>query len=144
MVFNKVGPDSSFAGYPVGAGYRISGWITCWIPDIRLDILPDTGYFNACSLFDRVTQIIETSQIFKQEQKCSTKIRFAGYPAGYLETGYPVFNIRYPAGYRILNRISGLSPKSGNSKVISMTGKHTTTTTKSCLVTPNFWPISRK
>ena len=42
-------------------GYRISGG--CRIPDIR----PDTGYFNACSLLDRVTQIIETSQIFKQE-----------------------------------------------------------------------------
>ena len=42
------------------------------LPDIRPTRYPpfskpDTGYFNACSLFDRVTQIIETSQIFKQE-----------------------------------------------------------------------------
>ena len=93
------------AGYPaiLKTGYWISGRISggCRIPDIRPDILPDTGYFNACSLFDRVTQIIETSQIFNQEQKCIINIRFAGYPAGYSETGYLVFNIRYPAGYWI-------------------------------------------
>ena len=65
------GPDSNFAGYPaiVKTGYWISGRISggCRIPDIRPDILPDTGYFNACSLLDRVTQIIEISQIFNQE-----------------------------------------------------------------------------
>ena len=66
LVFNRDGPDSSFAGYPaiLKTGFRISGG--CRIPDIRPDILPDTGYFNACSSFDIVTQIIETSQIFKQ------------------------------------------------------------------------------
>ena len=64
-VLSRDGPDGSFAGYPailkigfpagypVGAGYRISGRIYCRIPDI--------------SDIDRVTQIIETSQIFKQE-----------------------------------------------------------------------------
>ena len=66
--FDKIrdGPDSSIAGYPV---CRISGHFENGILDFRLDIrwVPDTGYFNACSLFDRVTQIIETSQIFKQE-----------------------------------------------------------------------------
>ena len=46
-------------------GYRISGWISsgCQIPDMQ----PDTRYFKACLLLDRVTQIIETSQIFKEE-----------------------------------------------------------------------------
>ena len=44
------GPDSSFAGYPA---YRISSHFENRIPDI--------------SDIDRVTQIIETSQIFKQE-----------------------------------------------------------------------------
>ena len=57
-VLPRDGPDSSFAGYPaiLKTGYR---------PDIRW--VPDTGYFNACLLFNGVTQIIETSQIFKQE-----------------------------------------------------------------------------
>ena len=74
MIFPKIGidriavlPDKRPTGYPaiLKTGYRISGG--CRIPDIRPDILPDTGYFNACSLFDRVTQISETSQIFKQK-----------------------------------------------------------------------------
>ena len=70
-------------------------------PDIRL--VPDTGYFNACSLFDRVTLIIETSQIFNQKPN----IRFFNiqYPAGYRKAEkWPDF-----AGYRILNQISGPS-----------------------------------
>ena len=31
-------------------------------------------------------------------------IRFAGYPAGYPVIRYPVFEIRYPAGYRIAEK----------------------------------------
>ena len=62
--------DIRLTGHPaiLKTGYRISGRISsgCRIPDIRPDIQPDTGYFNAYSLFDRVTQTIETSQIFKQ------------------------------------------------------------------------------
>ena len=60
------GPDNSFAGY---TAYQISGHSQNRIPDFRPDIQypAPTGYFNACSLFDRVTQIIETSQIFKQD-----------------------------------------------------------------------------
>ena len=38
-------PNSDFAGYPaiLKTGFRISG--SHQIPDIRPDILPDTGYF---------------------------------------------------------------------------------------------------
>ena len=55
-VYIRDGSDSSFAGYPaiLKTGYRFSGRISggCRIPDIS-DI--------------EVTQIIETSQIFKQK-----------------------------------------------------------------------------
>ena len=50
MVITRDGPDSSFAGYPaiLKTGFRISGRISggCRIPDIRPNILPDTGYFR--------------------------------------------------------------------------------------------------
>ena len=95
IILTRDGRDSSFAEYPGG---RISSNSQNRIPVFRPDIQwePDTGfltgYFNACSLFDRVTQIIETFQNFKQEQKCLINIWFAGYPAVYLETGYLVFS----------------------------------------------------
>ena len=89
-------------GYPVGAGYRI--------------------YFTACLLFDRVTQIIETSQIFKQFSKHFLLIpSLPDIRPDIRKPDIRFFNIRYPAGYRIaekwpdfagyqiLNRISGPS-----------------------------------
>ena len=47
-----------FARYPA---YQISGHYENLVPDFRADIqwVLDTRYFNACSLFDRVNQIIE-------------------------------------------------------------------------------------
>ena len=59
-------PDIRPTGYPaiLKTGYQISGWI--------LDI----------SDIERVTQIIETSQIFKQDLKCLINIiiSFSEYP----------------------------------------------------------------
>ena len=64
---NRDGPDSSFAGYPA---YRISGHFKNRIPDIRPDILPDTGYFRHMI---NNTKILWKSCIFLSKQVLRSK-----------------------------------------------------------------------
>ena len=84
-------PDIQPTGYP--AIFKTVYWISggCRIPDIRPDILPDTGYFNASLLFDRVSQIIETSQIFKQSKNVLLISGLPDIQPGYSETALDIW-----------------------------------------------------
>ena len=65
------GPDSSFAGHPaiLKTGY---------------DIRPDTGYFRHMMNYTKILKSL------RMRKKCFINIRFAGYPARYLETGHRI------------------------------------------------------
>ena len=80
-------PDIRPTGYLaiLKTGYRISGRISggCQIPDIR----PYSGYFRHMMNYTKILKSL------RMRKKCFINIRFAGYPAGYLEsiqldTGY--------------------------------------------------------